>query len=297
MKLVLLLARVASVAVLLGAAVAGCSLASSVRTQAFTSNDAVAAKAMSARASVVTGGAPANLVNSGDRAMCIDADSNHYPANGDNIQLWACNTHPEQEWVITAAGQLKNASTGTCIDADSNHYPANGDNIQLWACNTHPEQEWSLGSVGSKIVAAAASMQGKHYCFGGGSISGPTHGVGNKDGATKCGPTTTTGFDCTGLTLYAVYQVTHIVLPHGQGIENVKGGTRITSESQLQPGDVILFGGSWTSYAHVGIYAGNGKMWDANLGGAPYPDGVQERTLAWETSGPHGLNFIGAVRF
>jgi len=97
--------------------------------------------------------------------------------------------------------------------------------------------------------------------------------------------------------LYAVYQVTHIVLPHGQGIENVKGGTRITSESQLQPGDVILFGGSWTSYAHVGIYAGNGKMWDANLGGAPYPDGVQERTLAWETSGPHGLNFIGAVRF
>ena len=51
------------------------------------------------------------------------------------------------------------------------------------------------------------------------------------------------------------------------------------------------------SYEHVGIYAGNGKVWDANLGYSPYADGVQERTLAWETSGSGALNFIGAVRF
>lgn len=156
-------------------------------------------------------------------------------------------------------------------------------------------------TVGSKIVAAAASMQGEHYCYDGGSSSGPTHGKGNADGATDCGPSSVKGFDCTGLALYAVYQATHIVLPHGQGIENVKGGTRITRESQLQPGDVILFGGTWTNYQHVGIYAGiqNGQMmmWDANLGYAPYPDGVQKRSLAWETSGSGGLNFIGAVRF
>jgi cell wall-associated NlpC family hydrolase len=294
-RFVLFLTRIAGMAVLLGAAVAGCSLASSARAQGFTSEGA----AMSARVAA-SSGTPANLVNAADRSMCIDADSNHYASNGDNIQLWACNTHPEQEWVITSAGQLKNASTGMCIDADSNHYPSNGDNIQLWACNTHPEQEWksgsgsSSGSVGSKIVAAAASMKGKHYCWDGGSPSGPTHGDGNADGATDCGSASTTGFDCTGLALYAVYQATHIVLPHGQGIENVKGGTRITSESQLQPGDVILFGGTWTNYDHVGIYAGNGKMWDANISYSPYPDGVQERTLSWETA---ALKFVGAVRF
>jgi cell wall-associated NlpC family hydrolase len=150
------------------------------------------------------------------------------------------------------------------------------------------------GNVGSAIVKAAASMLGDHYCYDGGTISGPSHGDGNLDGATACGPQTVTGFDCTGLALYAVFQATHITLPHGQGIENVKGGTRITSESQLQPGDIILFGGSWTSYEHVGIYAGSGKMWDANIGDPYYPDGVQQRTLAWAT---HGLNFIGAVRF
>jgi hypothetical protein len=38
-------------------------------------------------------------------------------------------------------------------------------------------------------------------------------------------------------------------------------------------------------------------VWDANLGYSPYADGVQERTLAWETSGSGALNFIGAVRF
>ena len=80
--------------------------------------------------------------------MCLDANSNDYPNYGDNIQLWGCNTHPEQEWVMTSAGQLKNASTGMCLDANSNDYPNYGDNIQLWGCNTHPEQEWVMTSAG-----------------------------------------------------------------------------------------------------------------------------------------------------
>jgi hypothetical protein len=42
----------------------------------------------------------ANLTNGGDPGTCVDADSNHYPSNGDNIQLWACNTHPEQQWIL-----------------------------------------------------------------------------------------------------------------------------------------------------------------------------------------------------
>src|SRR6201996_6649428 len=147
MKLVLLITRAAGIVALLGFGVAGCGLASSAHTQAFMSDGGRPANAMAAQAAAAGGGS-ASLTNSADRSMCIDADSNHYPSNGDNIQLWACNTHPEQEWVITTAGQLKNASTGMCIDADSNHYPSNGDNIQLWACNTHPEQEWVRTSAG-----------------------------------------------------------------------------------------------------------------------------------------------------
>jgi hypothetical protein len=44
--------------------------------------------------------------------MCLDANSNNYPNDGDNVQLWACNTHPEQIWTQTGAGQLESSGTG-----------------------------------------------------------------------------------------------------------------------------------------------------------------------------------------
>jgi cell wall-associated NlpC family hydrolase len=224
--------------------------------------------------------------------LCADADSNHYPGNGDNVQLWSCNTHPEQIWVSTTAGQLRNASSGLCLDADSNHYPSNGDNVQLWSCNTNPEQVWTLGgTAGDDIAAFAASMNGQPYCWSGGNTSGPTHGQGNGGNeASDCGAASTKGFDCGGLAIYAVYQATHITIAR-HTIQNF--GTRITSESQLRPGDVILFGGTWTTYDHVGIYAGNGYMWNANT--AP-KQAVQEVLVSWETHDP-SENFIGAVRF
>jgi cell wall-associated NlpC family hydrolase len=62
---------------------------------------------------------------------------------------------------------------------------------------------------GEQIVAAAASQAGLPYCFDGGTISGPSHGT----GGAGCGGSTV-GFDCTGLTLYAVYQATGKVLSH-----------------------------------------------------------------------------------
>jgi cell wall-associated NlpC family hydrolase len=101
-------------------------------------------------------------------------------------------------------------------------------------------------------------------------------------------------FDCTGLTLFAVYQATGILLPHGQGQENY--GTLITdpSISQLQVGDVLLFGSSLTNYQHAGIYVGNGYMVDANIAWSPYPGGVQKRAINWETS---ANPLVGAVRF
>jgi hypothetical protein len=37
-----------------------------------------------------------HLVN-GD-GQCLDADSNDWGTNGDNVQLWACNSNGEQSW-------------------------------------------------------------------------------------------------------------------------------------------------------------------------------------------------------
>lgn len=200
--------------------------------------------------------------------------------------------------VYTSSGKpvLASNTTGT----GSNNFLAMQDDGNLVVYTSASKPVWASktagsGSGGSAIVNFAAAMKGKHYCWDGGSTSGPTHGAGNFNGeAPDCASASTVGFDCTGLTLYAVYQATHILLPHGQGIENVKGGMLIQSQSQLLPGDIILFGGSITNYVHVGIYAGNGYMWDANTAIAPYPDGVQERTVKWETA---ALKFDGAVRF
>jgi surface antigen len=79
---------------------------------------------------------------------CVDANSNHYPSNGDNIQLWGCNTHPEQLWHESGVHFNFANSSGMCLDANSNDYANDGDNIQLWGCNTHPEQEWTLTGAG-----------------------------------------------------------------------------------------------------------------------------------------------------
>jgi cell wall-associated NlpC family hydrolase len=92
------------------------------------------------------------------------------------------------------------------------------------------------------------------------------------------------GFDCTGLTLYAVFQVTGILLPHGTGQDSGHGGTPV-ARSELQPGDVVFFGPSLAHYTHAGIYAGNGLMWDAQNEGVP----VQMHHLY--------SNYVGATRY
>jgi len=81
-----------------------------------------------------------NIVNG--TGLCLDADSNHWPnQNGDNVQLWSCNSHPEQKWIISGA-HIENYD-GQCLDADSNQIGVNGDNVQLWSCNNHGEQSWT----------------------------------------------------------------------------------------------------------------------------------------------------------
>ena len=150
-------------------------------------------------------------------------------------------------------------------------------------------------SQGQAIVNAAASQAGLPYCFDGGNQNGPTHG----SGGSGCGGSTV-GYDCSGLTMYAVYQATGIVLSHFTGSQGTDSrGTLIASQSNLLPGDLVFFGGgSMGGSEHVGVYAGlnsSGQpyMWDANDFNVP----VQTHTLAWEEGGSGGLAFDGGMRF
>ncbi|HEX6687150.1 MAG TPA: NlpC/P60 family protein [Solirubrobacterales bacterium] len=156
--------------------------------------------------------------------------------------------------------------------------------------------------VGERILDEAAKWGGRPYCFAGGGPAGPSLGTTDPENGLRCGtpgynPAGVAGFDCTGLTLYAVYQVTGKVLAHSfaQATNAVaQGGQRIYNQSELQPGDLVYFGPSFGNIVHTGVYAGgvNGKpsFWSAVTEGI----GVALEPMAWETSAEP---FVGGVRF
>jgi len=92
--------------------------------------------------------------------------------------------------------------------------------------------------LGARVVALAAAQTGKPYVF---AAAGPN------------------SFDCSGLTEYVFAQV-GISLPHkADGQKSYGVGV---SASAALPGDLVVFLDGGYGY-HVGIYAGNGYMYDA----------------------------------
>lgn len=113
------------------------------------------------------------------------------------------------------------------------------------------------GGSSLKIVSAVRPQLGVPYSWGGGGYDGPTLGTGS--GAH------TVGFDCSGLTIFAVYRGTGIKLPHlADDIAFDSRGQTIKDKKDLKPGDVIAFSedgsGRKGSFGHIGIYVGGGKM-------------------------------------
>jgi cell wall-associated NlpC family hydrolase len=108
---------------------------------------------------------------------------------------------------------------------------------------------------GAAVVAAARQYLGTPYVWGGGGPTGPTGG----------------GFDCSGLTQYAIYQASggRISLLHFTDFQLTDPrATEVAVspgafESQLAPGDLVFFDNGDHSagvYHHVGLFIGGGQM-------------------------------------
>ncbi|AJR29974.1 NlpC/P60 family protein [Mycolicibacterium fortuitum] len=136
-----------------------------------------------------------------------------------------------------------------------------------------------------KIVGAAENQQGTRYVWGGGSKDGATSGApakGTDPYADKMHDYEHTGFDCSGLSEYAIYQATGYDPGKGTSVQYpnmtdgagafgsvVQTGPKLDT-SQLQPGDVIYYdGGQGVAGAHVAIYMGNGVTVETNESGTP----------------------------
>ena len=119
-------------------------------------------------------------------------------------------------------------------------------------------------SNGSAIVATAKKYLGYKYVYGGSSPS--------------------TGFDCSGFTSYVFKQ-------HGITLSRTSAGQYsngvAVSRSNLQPGDLVMFGKS--SITHVAIYIGGGQIIHASTPST----GVRIDSLS---TGYYNNNYYGARR-
>jgi cell wall-associated NlpC family hydrolase len=125
------------------------------------------------------------------------------------------------------------------------------------------------------VIKRAGSQMGVPYSWGGGNAAGPSRGIDQGAG--------TTGFDCSGLVLYAFAGV-GIKLPHYSGSQYNMG--RKIPSSQMRRGDVVFYGPNGSQ--HVAIYLGNGQMLEA-----PYT-GSHVKVSPLRTSGmtPHVVRYI-----
>jgi peptidoglycan DL-endopeptidase RipB len=101
------------------------------------------------------------------------------------------------------------------------------------------------------VIRRAGSQIGVQYSWGGGSLNGPTAGVG--DGAD------TVGFDCSGLMRYAFAGV-GVLIPRFSGDQYNAG--RHLPPSEAKRGDLIFYGPGGGQ--HVTMYLGNGQMLEAS---------------------------------
>ena len=112
------------------------------------------------------------------------------------------------------------------------------------------------GAVGIVIRRALGEL-GVPYVWGGGNASGPTHGVAGDP--FDPGYATQTGFDCSGLMVYAFAGV-GISLSHFSGYQYTSGPH--VPLSAIQSGDMLFYGGAGGIH-HVTLYIGNGMMIEA----------------------------------
>lgn len=103
----------------------------------------------------------------------------------------------------------------------------------------------SSSSGGNAVYDTATDYLGLKYVWGGSSL--------------------TKGADCSGFT-QQIYKKFGVSLPHKASYQ-AKMGTKITSKSDLQAGDLVFFG-SKNNITHVGIYGGDGKFIESPHTGA-----------------------------
>ncbi|MFE0647272.1 endo-1,4-beta-xylanase [Streptomyces sp. NPDC059534] len=89
------------------------------------------------------GSGPIKGVASG---RCVDVPSSA-TADGTQVQLWDCSGGTNQQWTLTASGELK-VYGNKCLDAAGT---ANGSKVQIYSCWGGDNQKWRLNTDGTIV--------------------------------------------------------------------------------------------------------------------------------------------------
>ncbi|SKU60997.1 C40 family peptidase [Mycobacteroides abscessus] len=106
--------------------------------------------------------------------------------------------------------------------------------------------------AGVRAVRAAQSQIGLPYVWGGGAFDGPTGG----------------GFDCSGLTRYAIFQASGKKIGRTT-FDQIKEGVQVDDLTKMLPGDLVFSNFSERGPEHVQLYAGGGQVVEAQTTGVP----------------------------
>ncbi|WP_405138029.1 NlpC/P60 family protein [Nocardia sp. NBC_01388] len=108
------------------------------------------------------------------------------------------------------------------------------------------------------VVDRAMSQLGVEYAWGGGDEDGATLGIRDGGVADSYGDYNKTGFDCSGLMIYAFAGI-GVSLPHYSGYQYSMGSRVPVADRER--GDMLFWGSGGSE--HVALYVGNGKMVEA----------------------------------
>lgn len=119
-------------------------------------------------------------------------------------------------------------------------------------------------AVGQAVAYRVIQWIGTPYAWAGGTPSGPSQGICTSDGAQN--DCHVTGFDCSGLALYA--WAPYLSMTHTAATQ-YGYGTVHPSLAQLRPGDLTFWSsdGTVAGIHHVAIYVGNGLVVQAPQSG------------------------------
>lgn len=120
-------------------------------------------------------------------------------------------------------------------------------------------------ALGRQIARRADSWLGWPYSFGGGDAAGPTYGHAVDHDSRNDGKIR--GFDCSGLTLWAV--APWLRLDHSAAAQYTEVGHFHPALSDLLPGDLVFWSpdGTVDGIGHVAVYLGDGLVVQAPQSG------------------------------